>query len=130
MSEVICKLELPFYVHMGKERLSLSMNKVQHLHWTKKRKLKALYQSILRAQIPKDAIRERVSLELVIHAPDRVRRDRSNMLSIHEKFVCDALVDHGVLEDDNDKFIESTTYRTGEIDKQNPRVDLFIRRAI
>jgi hypothetical protein len=33
-------------------------------------------------------------------------------------------VQAGVLKDDNDKYINSTLYKTGEIDKDNPRVEI------
>ena len=53
--------------------------------------------------------------------------DRSNVLSIHEKFLCDALTECGCIKDDNDSFLESSHYYTGNIDKENPRVDIDLK---
>jgi len=57
---------------------------------------------------------------------DNRRVDRANVLSIHEKFFCDALTKHGFIPDDNDKHIKSTHYYSGGIDKLNPRVEIEI----
>ena len=71
----------------------------------------------------------KVEISFVMHRPDKRRVDRSNVLSIVEKFFCDAIVDLGIIKDDNDKFLLRTTYQTGEIDKLNPRVEITIREV-
>ena len=48
------------------------------------------------------------------------------MLSIHEKFFCDAMTEYGCIADDNDDYIKSTKYLSGGIDKENPRVEIII----
>jgi len=52
--------------------------------------------------------------------------DISNVLSIHDKFFCDALVELGKLPDDNYKYIPEVKYVFREVDKLNPRVDIYI----
>jgi hypothetical protein len=54
------------------------------------------------------------------------RVDRSNILSIVEKFFCDALVHHGCIPDDNDEYISATHYKSGGLDRANPRVEIEI----
>lgn len=79
--------------------------------------------------IPKVEL-EKISLEFVLYKKDKRRQDRANALSIHEKFFCDALVEGSFIGDDSDNYIESTTYRTGGIDKENPRVDIYVTDLI
>lgn len=55
--------------------------------------------------------------------------DRANVLCITEKFFCDALTACGCIEDDNDKYIVSTKYLTGGVDKENPRVDILMQEV-
>ena len=55
--------------------------------------------------------------------------DRANPLCIHEKFFCDAMTACGCIEDDNDKYIVSTKYLTGGVDRENPRVDILMQEV-
>lgn len=68
----------------------------------------------------------RIDLIFTLWKKDRRRMDKANQLCIHEKFFCDAMVEYGVIKDDNDEFINETRYRTGGIDKYNPRVDIEV----
>ena len=52
--------------------------------------------------------------------------DVANVLSIVDKFTCDALVELGVLPDDNHKIVKEVVYRYGGVDKENPRAELEI----
>lgn len=127
-SDYICKFELPLFLEM-KKRIHINLNNYHTWHRFERNKVKQRYQNLLMHQMPKEVIQGRVSLVFVMHRGDKRKVDRANVLCLHEKFASDALVKAGVLEDDNDQFIESTHYYTGEIDKHNPRVDLFIRRV-
>lgn len=74
-------------------------------------------------------IDDKIKLTFTMYRGDKRKVDRSNVLSIHEKFFCDALVGEHFLVDDNDSYIESSHYYTGEIDKEDPRVDILIEEA-
>ncbi len=56
--------------------------------------------------------------------------DTSNVCCIHDKFFCDALVEFGKLKDDNYLFVKSATYKFGEVDKHNPRVEITIKEHL
>lgn len=71
-----------------------------------------------------------IRLTFVLRKKDKRKIDRANVLSIHEKFFCDALVELGCIPDDNDNYIESTHYYSGEIDKEYPRVDIIIEEIL
>lgn len=62
-----------------------------------------------------------------IHFPGSAREvDTNNVCSIVDKFFCDAFVKAGKLEDDNRKFLRGTEFLPGEIDRNNPRIELHI----
>ena len=52
--------------------------------------------------------------------------DLANVLSIIQKFTDDALIEFGFIPDDSYKIIPKIDYRFGEVDKDNPRVELEI----
>jgi hypothetical protein len=52
--------------------------------------------------------------------------DTSNVCSVIDKFTCDALIEFGVIPDDSYKIIPIIVYQFGNVDKQNPRVELEI----
>lgn len=70
-----------------------------------------------------------ISLRFTLWKASARTCDRANPLCIHEKYFCDALVNHGCIPDDSDEYIASTTYETGGIDRANPRVDIRITPA-
>jgi len=70
-----------------------------------------------------------LKLKFTLWKASKRKIDRSNPLSIHEKFFCDALTQAGCIEDDNDKFIHSTHYYTGGVDRENPRVEIEIKEV-
>jgi Holliday junction resolvase RusA-like endonuclease len=45
------------------------------------------------------------------------------------KFTHDALVEFGILEDDNYNIVTEITYRFGGVDKDNPRCDVTIEEC-
>jgi len=52
--------------------------------------------------------------------------DLGNVCSIVQKFTDDALIDLGVIRDDNHKVVNEVVYRFGCVDKENPRAELDI----
>ena len=54
--------------------------------------------------------------------------DISNPCSILDKYICDAIVEKGIIPEDNVSIIKKVTYEYGGIDKLNPRVDLVIKK--
>lgn len=104
----------------------INMNAANTWHFQVKNQVKKLYETHAWEKIHKMRFNKRIKLELVLWKKDKRLGDRSNVLCMHEKFFCDALTKSGCIIDDNDIYIESTFYRTGGIDKLNPRVDIII----
>lgn len=56
--------------------------------------------------------------------------DIANVLSIVDKFTCDALVDLAIISDDNHKILPEVIYRYGGVDKEQPRAELEIESIL
>jgi hypothetical protein len=80
----------------------------------------------MKSQLEGLVLKTPVRLKFTLIRGDRRAGDRANVLSIVEKFFCDALKEYGCIPDDNDNYISGQTYETGEIDKKNPHVKIEI----
>lgn len=112
-------------VHGKWKRDHINMNSFFKLNYHVQNNLKIAYSQEIRLQISNERF-HKVDLEFTLYAPDKRKRDRSNVLCLHEKFCCDALVQAGVLRDDNDNVINSTKYMPTLIDKEKPRVEIKV----
>jgi Holliday junction resolvase RusA-like endonuclease len=61
-----------------------------------------------------------------IYPANNRKFDLANVLPIVQKFTDDALIELGIIKDDNHKIIPAINYRFGKVDKENPRVELEI----
>ena len=122
---------MPLFIEINGKKHHINLNNYRNWFYQLSNKIKKEYKKIAEYKLrDKKGIKlGRVKLEFVMHRKDKRKVDRSNVLSIHEKFFCDALVELGFLEDDNDNFIVSTTYKTGDIDKINAGVAITIQEV-
>lgn len=65
-------------------------------------------------------------IHYTIYYPTRRVFDIDNIGSVITKFTHDALVEFGILEDDNYKIVTDISYCFGGVDKENPRCDVTI----
>lgn len=124
------KISMPLYIDMGirrktkkPHRFYINLNEYRNWHYQVCNNLKVKYKEIMKSKVEGLKL-GKTSLDFILHRGDRRKVDRANILSIHEKFFCDGLVEHGCIRDDDDSCIESTHYYTGDIDRENPRVDI------
>lgn len=66
------------------------------------------------------------TLEFTLFPGSEIKCDVSNVCCIVEKFFNDALVECGKIEDDNYTIVPTSRYNFGEVDKNNPRVEVVI----
>lgn len=85
------------------------------------------YEKDARFFLPKlrEPIRCPVNVKAVFYMPTRRRVDLVNL----EEALCDVLVHHGILEDDNYKIIQSMDGSRVKYDKENPRTEVEITEA-
>lgn len=73
--------------------------------------------------VPED---KKVRVTYEIYYPTRRVFDIDNIGSVVTKFTHDALVEKGILEDDNFKIVREINYKYGGVDKENPRCDVTL----
>lgn len=124
-------ISMPLYFDMGISRRTkkpnryyINLNNYHTWHFQVRNKLKIKYKEVLALKVKDVVLGKKTALNFILHRGDKRKVDRANILSIHEKFFCDGLVECGCIKDDDDSYIESTHYYTGAIDKENPRVDI------
>lgn len=88
--------------------------------------MKKRYKEAVREQI--ELLPEMAGVSLIYTLYPKTKRlcDISNVLSIHDKFFCDALVELGKLPDDDYRYLANISYQFGEIDGINPRVEILV----
>lgn len=133
------KIDLPLRVHTGKTDASkyfiMNLNNYRNEHFmalsAAKRNMHQVVQDILKSMGWPNrkfliGTKPPYRATWVLYKPTKTRMDLENPLPIISKFVMDALVAHGILEDDNDEIIAEVVYRPGGVDKFNPRAVLEI----
>lgn len=63
-----------------------------------------------------------INLNIVVYYDNNRRHDLDNALST----VMDALAAAGVIEDDSTKYVECIVVQFGGLDKENPRVEIYL----
>ena len=88
--------------------------------------VKVTYTDIMQNQISTLPIMSEVEIVYVLFPKTRRLTDISNVLCIHDKFFCDALVKFGRLPDDDYRYLKDVHYRMGKVDPNNPRVEIYL----
>jgi hypothetical protein len=124
-------ISLPLQVAVSKNKnFSLNLNQYRNAHFHTLNRAKEEFTElavdlIKKVGIPKLA---QVSLEYIVYPGTRQLCDVNNICSVVDKFFSDSLVHAGVLSDDNYTILADSRFRFGRIDRENPRVDVIIRR--
>lgn len=125
------KIKLPLFVVLPRKtkadrKMIINLNNYRNWHYITSNDTKTKYKEALESQLKGLKFESPICLEFILYKGSNRKSDRSNVLSIQEKFFCDALVDFGCIEDDNDDIILKTTYTSGGLCKEDPRVDVYI----
>jgi len=56
--------------------------------------------------------------------------DLGNVCSLTDKYFCDAIQIAGIVQEDNVNYCKKITFLVGEQDKENPRVEIYLRRWV
>lgn len=117
----------PLSVPQNKSKnFCLNLNVYRNAHYHTLNTVKKRYKEALREQINKLPVMTKVSLVYTLFPKTKRLCDISNVLSIHDKFFCDALVELGKLPDDNYLYLAQVSYLFGKIDRLNSRVEIQI----
>ena len=111
---------------MPPKKYILNLNYYRNWQGHQSNIIKQTYKELAGELIKGLKFEHKIRIDFTLWKATKRRTDRANVLSVHEKFFCDALTEFGCIPDDNDDYIVSQTYKTGGIDRENPRVDILI----
>ena len=111
---------------MPDRKYIINKNNERNWHFIVSNKIKQAYKETLREQLEGLTFAHPIKLKLVYSKASNRRSDRTNVLSQHEKFAADAMVEFGCIPDDNDDVILSSHYSGGTLDRENPRVEIRV----
>lgn len=115
----------PVSVNISKsKKVHLGLNWYRNAYFHELNKSKIIYKEIIKDQLIGLAFKPPVGIIYTYFPPDNRKRDLGNALAVQSKYFEDALVEFGYLTDDNYLYINQVIYRTGEVDKANPRVEI------
>lgn len=122
---------VPIKLEVGvakKKNYYLNLNGYRNWQFQLNNQLKKLFKIEVAEEIRKlTPVEGVVSVHYTIYYPTKRAFDIDNIGSVITKFTHDALVEFGILEDDNYNFVSKIVYEYGGVDKDNPRCDVVIK---
>ena len=109
-----------------KKKFIFNLNVYRNAHYLTLNTVKIRYKAAMEVQIVALPIFSKVKIIYTLYPKTKRLCDISNVLCIHDKFFCDALVSLKKLEDDNYLYLREVIYKMGRVDSDNPRVDIEI----
>ena len=115
---------LPLY---GVTKGAVSVNWYRNAHHHVSNKAKKEFKKQIQNQLNQfDKIETPVKIKYTYYAARNNSPDLDNFVGTAKKFFQDALVESGLIEDDNVHFIVANNEKYGGIDKDNPRIEAVI----
>lgn len=128
------KIEMPLAVTlprktMADKRMIINLNNYRNWHRMTESAVKKAYTAIAVRKLAGIVIPDghRAVIGYRMYKATNRRIDRANVLTIHMKYAEDAMTEAKCFPDDNDDWIESQTFRSGGLDRANPRVEIEIQ---
>ena len=120
-------INLPLSVDISsKKKFLINLNAYRNEHYISLNKAKIVFKEVINTQIKNLPIFGKVRLHYYLFPKTNRELDVNNICSVADKFFCDALVEAGKITDDNYKYIPSSTFTFGHVDKENPRVEVYL----
>ena len=122
----------PLYIDLPRvrtkpKRVYLNMNSYGNTNTFTNNEVKKAYLEAIRGQLEGVVIQTPVEIIYRVSKPSKRRLDKMNVVAVTSKYLLDALTNLGCWEDDNDDFVKTETILPTEYDKNNGRVDIFIK---
>lgn len=106
---------VPACIRIGKKDRYLNLNAYTNWHYLTRNKIKKKFTELCFGEIQRLPKMKKIhSLTYTLVIPSKHSRDRMNVYSVVDKFFCDALQVHGIIEDDSDDFINSFNFTKTE----------------
>jgi len=117
----------PLRVAQSKKKdFLINLNVFRNTHYRTLSTVKKNYTAHMMPQLKKfEGILEG-ELVLTVFPKTRRKYDLDNICSVTTKFFQDAMVEAGIIPDDNMEYITKVTFLHGSVDKDNPRVEIEV----
>ena len=130
----LINFSVPLYLIRGKKKPKnywLNLNSYRNWKHFLNNDLKIQFKKEIEQNLAAyDPIIGKISITYTFYYPDVRRRDIGNNLAVISKFTEDALVEAGIIPDDDYKTIVSIKGIFGGIDKENPRCEVSIEEVL
>jgi Holliday junction resolvase RusA-like endonuclease len=128
----LIKLICPLYITIERKtkpdkKVFVNMNTYRNLHFQINNNVKVKYKELLREQLEGVKIKTPVEITYKVYKARNTTLDKMNVVSITSKYLLDAITQYGCWTDDNDDFVKTETIMPTELDRKNPRVEVFIK---
>lgn len=107
----------------------LNLNVYRNAHYFTLNDAKVAFSNVMKESISELPQMEKIEITYTLFPKTKHLYDISNVLSIVDKFFCDALVENRIIEDDNYTIVRKVQFEFGEVDKLNPRAEVEIREV-
>lgn len=128
MYKIVSPLKIRLSIdRKGKERFFiLNLNNYRNTYFRTLNTAKIKYKQAIVDQIQDKPRYEKIAIIYRVFKGDNRRFDIGNVLSIHQKFFEDALTECGKIPDDKSSILPIVIQMNGEVDTENPRVDIYV----
>ena len=118
---------VPLKVKQSKNKFfTLNLNNYRNAHHRVLNTVKRNFTDIiLSMELPRVKY-ERVRVWYRIYPPTKRKYDLMNVVSVVDKFLMDAITKRGIIPDDNIDHVVMPKAEAMQVDRENPRVDVFI----
>lgn len=104
----------------------LNLNQYRNTHYRVLNNCKVNYKHHMAEQIKKAKKYDKAIFVYKVFGGSKRRYDLGNVCSVHQKFFEDAFVELKKIDDDNSTYIPIVLYLKGNIDRENPRVEIDV----
>ena len=120
-------LTLPIYAGVKKKYL-LSLNWLQDAHYRGRNKVKQEFHTMIGKNLPKDweLLKSPLETHYKVYYKNKLS-DAPNIVAVIDKFLMDALQEHGVIVQDNVQHYVKSSWEVIEQDRDNPRIIVTIK---
>ena len=113
------------------KKVSINLNVYRNLHPMVENQCKKIVKENIKKYLEETGqsnikFKNPVNTTFQVFKPTKRKMDKSNVFSIGSKYIYDALVELGVLQDDNDDYIKEELILPTIHDKNNPRIVVTI----
>lgn len=125
--------DVPLYITVGVKKprnIWLNLNNYRNWYRYQNNDYKKIFKETIQPQIDDlSPMKGQVDVSIGIWYPSLHKRDLDGTMSIITKFTLDALVEGGIIEDDNIEFIRSLHASFDGYDKHRPRATITLSSA-